>query len=83
MVEIWCLSQIPEMFPVLKQAEFVGSGGQGLIQVVIGRHEGLLERSRLVEASSVRQLWIARLPGISCRSSGVRCIWDLTPSEIR
>ena len=43
----YVLSQTPEMLPVLKQAGVVDSGGQGLMQVVKGAFEGLLEmRSR-------------------------------------
>ena len=37
----YMLSQTPEMLPVLKQAGVVDSGGQGLMQVVMGGFEGL------------------------------------------
>ena len=38
----YVLSQTPEMLPVLKQAGVVGSGGQGLMQVMKGGLDGLL-----------------------------------------
>lgn len=40
----YVLSQTPEMLPVLKQAGVVDSGGQGLMQVMKGGLDGLLER---------------------------------------
>lgn len=38
----FCLSQTPELLPVLKQAGVVDSGGQGLMQVVKGAFDGLM-----------------------------------------
>ena len=38
------LSQTPEMLPVLKQAGVVDSGGQGLMEVMKGGLDGLLDR---------------------------------------
>lgn len=40
----YVLSQTPEMLPVLKQAGVVDSGGQGLMQVMKGALDGLLDR---------------------------------------
>lgn len=38
----YVLSQTPEMLPILKQADVVDSGGQGLMQVMKGALDGLL-----------------------------------------
>lgn len=38
----YVLSQTPEMLPVLKQADVVDSGGQGLMQVLKGAYDSLL-----------------------------------------
>ena len=38
----YVLDQTPEMLPVLKQAGFVDSGGQGLVQVLKGAYDALI-----------------------------------------
>ncbi|MGN0383921.1 MAG: DAK2 domain-containing protein [Eubacterium sp.] len=40
----YVLSQTPEMLPVLKQAGVVDSGGQGLMQVVKGAYDALMNK---------------------------------------